>query len=176
MKTLCFLFFLLVLSLSAFANEKGNGLDPEQRQILALELILEHGLALQEKTYVTLSAKHLSRSSLALFARYPGTSDEKLQPHTQMSSQEVHPKMKPFTIVVSELIKLEQSELLRSVTVEDPNFYKAFDGLNSNDQELQLITSFWLMLKAKVIQVSGEKSWRSFTSTIDPVRLGYSLP
>ena len=176
MKFLSFFLFLAFLSAPAFPNDKGNGLDPEQRHNLAIELLLEHGLELQEKTYVTLSSKQLSSEGLAPFARYPGRSVEKLKPHTEMSSQEIHPAMKPFTIVVSELIKLDQPELLQSVTVEDPGFYKAFGLTNNHSEELVLISSFWLMLKAKVVQESGESAWRNFTSTIDSARLGYTIP
>jgi hypothetical protein len=153
MKQIFLLLFTLLFSLQVFPNDKGNGLDNEQRRHIALDIVLEQGLLLQEITY-----PELAKNNFDLYT--PS-----------------HLKMKPFTTVVSELLKLEQFELLRSVTVEDPMFYEAFrmkEGITAQERNLAL--SFWLTLKASVEKQATPEAWEIFISSIDENRLGFKLP
>ncbi len=176
MKTV--LFFLLTLAtLSAFPNDKGNGIGTVvlYERASSLEALLEQGVELVDQTFPKLQAKSLSSDlsvrGLELFARSGSKNLFVLRPHTSGSVQSASFEMKQFAWVLGEILRIGDEELLDELITGNEDFYRAmsFEKLKKqapSPEALallnQLETGFWIMVRTYVINLTGDQAWSRF--------------
>lgn len=103
------------------------------------------------------------------------------------------PALKTYLLVVSELLRSGELELLDKITVKNPLFYQALTGATTKGKLLALnnrypmertvavrklntlLRGFWVTLQAHVTKELGASAWESFLSRVDASKFDYDI-
>lgn len=184
---------LLLVSVNAKPNDKGNGLSDVvlYAQSKSLEELLTHGTELTAHTFPKLAQKRAMVVNGSL--KFLSTEDFLTKSggnHYPGSERLATKNAQRFVWVLTELLRFGDDELMGDLITQNPDFYAAFSfkelrrevnelarNQTERDQKLSQINSmeynFWIMVRGYITSSLGQEAWIKFSSSVDTGKLGF---